>query len=187
MSRYKLKLILTLSLSALILGYWGFREPHQAVTDLRDQRLLDEEVDGYLLKARMVEFDSTGEPRRILTAARIDHYPQRDLTLAASPEITLMRKDGNPLHVTARQGLLRHGDNQIELQDEVVVADLDTPRYRLETPSLTLYPDRDYAETDAPVHIFHLSGETRAIGMRMFLDQDRVQLLQRVRGIHEPN
>ncbi|WP_207061313.1 LPS export ABC transporter periplasmic protein LptC [Motiliproteus sp. SC1-56] len=185
MSRYKLRLTLTLSLSVLILGYWGFSEHRHPVTDATTGAL-DGEIDAYIENTRMVDYDPSGLPARTLIAERIEHHERQDITRLSAPDITWVRANGTPLQISARRGQVRGSDEQIRLQQQVVITDRARADYRLETPSLTLNPNRDYGETDAPVHIFHGTGETRAIGMRLFMDEDRVELLQRVRGTHDP-
>lgn len=185
MSPRRLKLVLTLGLCTLLLGYWGFYDP--AGTADRTPLPLTEEIDGYLLDARAVEYDTDGLPKRTLDADRITHYVRADRTLLQGPDITLFREQRSPMRVRARQGEVFGADDEVLLKREVRVTDVDDPQFRLETDSLRLEPDRDYGETDAPVMIYQRSGQVRSIGMRLYFDEDRIQLLQAVRGVHEPN
>ena len=55
----------------------------------------------------------------------------------------------------------------------------------LTTSALTLYPRRDYAETDQSVRIEAARSVTTAEGMKLFLNDGRLQLLSTVRGQYE--
>ena len=61
----------------------------------------------------------------------------------------------------------------------------------IQTNSLTIYPQRDYAETDEPVFIDNQSGRTTAAGMKAFLDTGKFMFYStpthRVTTIFLPN
>jgi lipopolysaccharide export system protein LptC len=59
------------------------------------------------------------------------------------------------------------------------------PTARLTTQALTLYPERDYAETAQSVRIQTAGSNTTATGMQVFLNDGRLELLSNVRGQHE--
>jgi lipopolysaccharide export system protein LptC len=50
---------------------------------------------------------------------------------------------------------------------------------------LTLFPDRDYAETAQSVRIEDADNVTTAVGMHVYLNDGRLELLSTVRGQHE--
>lgn len=53
----------------------------------------------------------------------------------------------------------------ILLRDDVHLEQQEPNRIEITTPSLYVYPDRQFAETDQPVIIDTTSGRTRAVGM----------------------
>ena len=53
------------------------------------------------------------------------------------------------------------------------------------TQALTLFPDRDYAETAQSVRIEDADNVTTAVGMHVYLNDGRLELLSTVRGQHE--
>ena len=65
--------------------------------------------------------------------------------------------------------------------------------YRRERPAtghpdyrdVLVRPDSRYAETAAPARAVTPGGELRAVGVRAYLDQERLELLSEVRGVCE--
>lgn len=55
----------------------------------------------------------------------------------------------------------------------------------LTTSRLSVFPEREYAETQQPVKIEAANGVTTAVGMKAYLDDSRMHLLSSVRGQHE--
>ena len=56
----------------------------------------------------------------------------------------------------------------------------------IETEDLRVLPDVEFAETALPVAISTPESLTRGVGMRAYLDENRVQLLSRVKTTIEP-
>jgi len=52
---------------------------------------------------------------------------------------------------------------------------------------LVVKPEQQYVETDKAVMLTTAGSTTRAIGMRAYLKQDKIELLSNVRGTHELN
>ena len=55
----------------------------------------------------------------------------------------------------------------------------------LTTSRLSVFPEREYAETEQAVRIETVNGVTTANGMQAFLNDGRLLLLSNVRGQHE--
>ncbi|PWV61801.1 LPS export ABC transporter periplasmic protein LptC [Plasticicumulans acidivorans] len=56
----------------------------------------------------------------------------------------------------------------------------------LETRNVRLIPSKNYAETAEPAHITSPDGVVDAVGFRVWLDEDRVELISQVRGTYAP-
>lgn len=76
---------------------------------------------------------------------------------------------------------------EVELIDEVRIEQrVAAERFsRLTTSRLTVFPEREYAETAQPVRIENAEGVTTATGMQAYVKEGRVLLLSNVRGQHE--
>lgn len=184
LSRRRTRLFLTLTFSGLVLAYWGFRgEDYQPVTTERDK---SQDIDGFMINSETLQFDAQGQPKQQLSAKRIEHLPEQDRSLLYQPEILKYRADSPDLLSVAQRGEVGPDSQEILLIDQVKVTEQSTDGYRLLTDFLRIEPDNDYAETDSPVTLLHSRGRMDSIGMQVFMDQDRVVLLQDVRGHHEP-
>ena len=84
-----------------------------------------------------------------------------------------------PWDITAKNGrwldkaLLR--EERLDLWDQVIAVQKDDlgKFIYIQTHSLTIYPDKDYAETDQKVYIDDNTGRTIASGMRAFFEDGR--------------
>ena len=104
----------------------------------------------------------------------------------AEPRLELVASDGRRWRARARSGELR--GERVILDGAVLVERPDPVRpLRLETERLTAEPRRGYVETDRPVQVAEPHWETRAVGLRGWIDEGRLELLSRVRTRHEPD
>ena len=151
--------------------------------------------DVYMLKPEIVKYTSSGELHHILSAARFTHFPLTDLTTLKKPRIKL--KSADKWDISSREGRLlpasTYREEIIELWDKVKANHShDSGQFiQIETNSLTLYPSKNYLETDNRVHIKMQTGQTTAEGMKAFLETKRLQLFSgsegRVNTIFLPN
>ncbi len=131
--------------------------------------------DLYMLNAAINQFDETGQLQHTLSASRFTHFPLTDLTTMKVPSLELQVGE-LPWEITAREGRLlpssSYRDEIIELWDNVLAAQAGRGGkfINIQTESLTVYPDREYAETDAKVYIDNQTGRTTAAGMKAFFD-----------------
>lgn len=92
-----------------------------------------------------------------------------------------------PWHVQSTRGEAKGDGSEVELIDNVRIARTDA-RGRptlLTTSRLTVFPDKEYAETRQAVRIDAANGVTTAQGMKAYLQDSRMHLLSNVRGQHE--
>lgn len=156
------------------------------------------EPDLYMLNASISQFDSKGELRHTVSATRFTHFPLTDLTTMIAPTIDLGR-DGSEKawKISSNEGRLlpssAYREEVIELWSNVLASRTGNGEILVEikTDSLTVYPERQFAETDNRVSIINPSGRTSAAGMRAFFDSGRYYLYsgssERVTTIFQPN
>lgn len=154
--------------------------------------------DLYMLNATINQFDTAGELQHRISANRFTHFPLTDLTTMVQPELTLGEVDqSNPWEITARQGRLLPESNYreeiVELWTQVLAekSGISGHFINIQTESLTVYPARDYAETDEKVYIDNQNGRTTAAGMKAYFDTGKFQFFsrgaERVTTIFLPN
>ena len=138
------------------------------------------EPDLYMLNATIEQFDGKGSLQHRIDANRLTHFPLTDLTTMMSPTIALAQtRDREPWNITAQEGRIiprsEYREEIVELWNNVLAARSGRQgRFiNIQTESLTIYPERDYLETDARVSIESETGRTTAAGMNAFLDAGR--------------
>ena len=154
------------------------------------------EPDLYMETAEISQFASDGELAYRIRAFSIIHYPEADRTLLDAPRLTLYREEEAPWEVSALSGRIiggaglldagllsgtaaaQSGQETVELQDDVVVQRRRPGEgfIELHTEALTLFPGREYAETERPVIIDTQSGRTTAEGLRANLGAGTIAL-----------
>lgn len=184
----KLRTFLPLIIIALVVaavGYWN----------ISPERFLDQEeavqpppsVDFFVENARSHQFEADGSLRHQLTAERVEHMQDTDTSLLFQPDLLIYRGEDQPWQVRSLRGEVGPEGRQVELIEQVEIEQTIAPdRFsRLTTSRLTVFPDREYAETAQPVRIENADGLTTAIGMQAHVKEGRVLLLSNVRGQHE--
>ncbi len=185
MGKRKLRRTITLTASALILGYWGFYQPTPPAI-VKSPLEAEKEIDGFIVNSITVEYDENGQLAHQLISKRTTHFPAVEKTMLDKPKMLIYRQQKAPIEVIAQQGEIGPDNQQIELHRDVRVTELVKDGFRMETDYLRIEPDNDYAETDTPVTLLHKTGQMQSIGMQAYFAEDRLKLLNNVRGFHEP-
>lgn len=100
----------------------------------------------------------------------------------------MLYRDGElPWHVRSERGEVSPQGTEVELIDNVRTERTDAKgRHTLLTTSrMTVFPEREYAETQQAVRIEAANGVTTGQGMKAYLNEGRMLLLSNVRGQHE--
>lgn len=170
---------------ALAVGYFNIRPasftPPLLVTD-------PSQPDFFMHNTRILQLNEAGTTAYQLTSERAVHLRDDDSTLLTEPRLQFFR-DNEPLPwlLQAESGRAAEGGNRVDLERNVVLQRDDPAQTttRMNTEALTLFPDRDYAETAEDVRIEAAGSVTTATGMKVYLNDGRLELLSTVRGQHE--
>ena len=145
-----------------------------------DVELQRNDPDLYMLDAKITKFDQDGQVQHKILADRFTHFPLTDLTVLEDPVIKLFADENKqPWDIESRNGRLlpesAYREQVVELWEQVVATQhRENGRFiNIQTNSLTVYPDRDYAETDQKVFIDDDTGRTTAAGMQAFFESGR--------------
>ncbi|MDH3641826.1 MAG: LPS export ABC transporter periplasmic protein LptC [Gammaproteobacteria bacterium] len=166
------------------------------------QALPDElagEPDLYMEDALITQYQPNGSMKYQLQSTRIRHFERDNLTRLAAPVLTLHNPNQPPWKIDSHQGYIRRRANENGTPEEVVFLRRDVGveqryedgrRLRIESPSLYIYPDRQFAETQQAVMIDTEVGRTTAVGLRGDLQRGLLKLFsstqQRVHTIVLP-
>jgi len=175
-------------------------EPFEKATDSATFAPPGDEPDLELEGALITQFRDTGALRYRLQSPNIRHFQSRTLTRLKSPDLEMHSEPNPPWKLTARRGTIRNAttspgemEEEVILEENVTMAQHypDGREFQLLTPDITVYPDREYAETSRDVTITTHAGRTTAVGLKGDLDQGVVHLFsnaeQRVHTILLPD
>ncbi len=149
---------------------------------------LRHDPDFYMKDFITVVMDEGGTPKRELRGERARHYPDTDTNELLRPHLVIYRNGSQPLQLTAESGWVSADGDVVLLQGRVNIWRNDEDGVKQQdvvTRDVRLLPDAGYAETDKPVLIQMSSTEIRSIGMKAYLDENRVELLSQVRTYYE--
>ena len=156
----------------------------------------DLELDGAVIQ----QYREGGTIRYVLRAPHIEHFRGRAVTALTEPDLELYGEPDPPWRMTARRGTISNAEQLEGQAEEAVLLEEDVRMeqhyadgraFELRTPSVTVYPHREYAETDRNVMITTHAGRTHAVGLQGDLDKGLLHLFsdaeQRVHTIVLPD
>ncbi|MVW74741.1 LPS export ABC transporter periplasmic protein LptC [Pseudomonas xionganensis] len=180
--------IAILACAALLLaalGYWNI-SPDNLSGQNRSVTPQDT-VDFYTQNTTTVQYMADGTVHYRVTAERTEHLQTTDITLVSQPRLTLYRGKELPWNIKSERAEISPGGAEVELIDQVRIDRTDEKGRPtiLTTTRLTVFPEKDYAQTRQAVRIDAANGVTTAQGMKAYLNDGRMHLLSNVRGQHE--
>jgi lipopolysaccharide export system protein LptC len=175
-------------LSLLAAFSWWLREAvdtSSTVTPARHPHLADYVTYGLTL----IAMNPAGKPDYRLQAASMRHYLDDGSSELDLPRLTSFRQGNPPWRVSAEKGWSSANGDELRLLGRVTLdrsAGPQSEEIRIITSDVTLRPKEDYAETQKQVTATMGQHELESLGMRLFLAEDRLQLLSNVRGVYAP-
>ena len=175
-----------LAMAGIVAGIWflfGQFGETPVNTDLPSE--LVDEPDLYIEEAVITQFREDGALKYRLTSQVIRHFEIDKVTHLQAPELTLYNIERPPWHLKSDRGDIQQRptpssgtEEVVSLRESVTVRQhFEDGRYTtLYAPSLDLYPDRQYAETDQDVMIDTEVGRTLAAGLEAFLERGLLKL-----------
>ncbi len=147
----------------------------------------DNAIDFYVINATTVQYQVDGKLHYEMTSDKLEHVKSSDITLLTSPFLHLYRGTELPWKVSSVRAEVAPQGKEVELIDSVRVERTDAKGRPtiLTTSRLTVFPDKEYAQTEQAVRIVAANGVTTAQGMKAYLNDGRMLLLSNVRGQHE--
>ena len=140
----------------------------------------------YWHKAHIVTFNEEGMQTQVARADEIRYFKDEDIAYLTAPRLTSYTEETDPpWHSRADFGKFKEKYDVIELYQNVDIQQGDG-EVTITTERLVLTRSKHLAETDLPVTIIGETSRTDAVGMRAWLDEEKVELLAKVRTVHEP-
>jgi lipopolysaccharide export system protein LptC len=133
----------------------------------------------------ITKMDAAGKPEYILSAERMQHYPDDESTSVVAPRLVQRHDNANPVVIRADRGLIAKKGDEASFYGSVVVvreAGRGQSELRVQTEYLQVIPDRDLARTDKPVIITEGRSRLSGIGMEFNNKTRQFALQSQVRG-----
>jgi lipopolysaccharide export system protein LptC len=188
----RLRLIAILVAGSLLV-LWLFDQatddPTVRVTDADSPLAAD--YDYYVSAMRTTRFSADGQPVYRMQATRLTHFPDGDVAVLEAPEFLWYGEEAQPWQVNAGSGTLRpdaeRSEDRLDLQRQVLLRReaADGNFLEIRTEELTVFPAAEEALTAAPVNVLTRTTRLESTGLRALLAQDRIDLLNDVRGTHD--
>jgi len=153
------------------------------------QTLLSHDPDYYMEDFTTLTMNQDGTPKNKLFADYMAHYQDDDTTELLKPKLEIYRENKPPIFVTADKGWVT-ADNEVILLTGNVYLRQDDNNGTLELEIITsdarILLEQDYAETDKPITINGKRTTIKSVGMRAYLQQERIEFLNNVQTTIEP-
>lgn len=180
--------LLTLTLGLAAAGTWWLLR-HVTPPLTQTPVIPGHAPDYFFTDATVTTFNKHGKPDVIMTAPRIEHHPDDHSVDVFSPRLDYFVAGSHPWHVRADHGLLPAGGRLIYLDGHVQMTHPgthDAPPLIIRTDKLTMNLNTNIATSADPVDILQGGSDTTALGLRAYLNTDRLVLGSDVRGIYVP-
>ena len=161
-------------------------------SSLRQPDLADSQAPLLIIEQfRAVRLNIAGVREYVVEAPRLWQLPRQGGTALERPALDWYQPDGQTREwrLQAERGWVAADQQTLRLDGEVTMvrtADSGQSPVTILTRDVQVRPAERYVETAAPARAVTPGGELRAIGVRAWLDQERLELLSEVRGSYEP-
>lgn len=145
--------------------------------------------DAFMEDIVAIMMNKQGTPSLKLVAPKMVHYMQNDSTEIKNPIVTVYRNSPNPWKIHSDFAKTTKGISEILFWNHVVIhhlQDQDNPATTMTTSTLTVFPDKQTAQTDQPVTIKQPDTTVEAIGMIADMNDGTIKLLSKAKGEYVP-
>jgi len=115
-----------------------------------------------------VRMTPTGQPRYVMSGARLAHHPVTDVSEVSKPVVESMAPGRPRMTMHADRAQIHHQENRVELMDNVDIVRPATPGsegLRARTDALTVLADEEIVKTDRPVDMTLGASTVKSVGL----------------------
>ena len=183
MTRNRHWLAITTLAGASVAALWLFLYTGQLENDRYGS---SPQPDLTISRPQLTLFSRQGDIRSQLYASRLEQWPGENSARLAQPRLTINDPMQRQWRATARSGHMNPDDESLLLQGDVVLKrEPDSHGLVIKTAKLHIARNGDAIATDEAGVLTSGSWHFTALGLRTRLDQQRLELLSKVRGRHE--
>ena len=158
---------------------------HNLEKDLSTSFTMSDHIPDYILyHFQSVQLNEQGYLKSRLMAEKMVHYLQAKTELT-TPSMVFYQHQQPVWKIQAERGEISSDDNEIWLLGQTHWQRYTTNKIKdleIITRNVRLQRDIQYAETALATQIISAYGNTHSVGMRVFLPQEKIELLSQVRG-----
>ncbi len=155
---------------------------------LPNQTTLQHKPDAFMEDATLYQYDQMGMLHSRLEASQTIHIPFQNSTTFSNPHFLIYTSQRLPWYISSKQGRSHHGTDWVYLWQNVVLhqpASQTYPATTIQTPNVTVLPQKSLAKTKANVTIIRPGTKIKSVGMQANLKTNVVKLLSHSHGSYE--
>lgn len=167
---------------------WSIFDSKRAMTSTATEEATTR-PDAFMENVVATIINDEGKPTLKVEAPKMVHFPD-DTTSIETPHITLYRESPEPWSIDSHFAKATQGLDKIYFWENVVIHhanDSANPTTTMTTSTLTVFPDKQIAQTDDNVTVVQPSTTIHGLGMMANLQEGTVQLLSKAQGEYIPN
>ncbi|AHE67465.1 LPS export ABC transporter periplasmic protein LptC [Legionella oakridgensis] len=179
---------LFIALIALACSGWYFAST-PAVAIKLDAQTLSTTVDTTISQLTVRQYDAHGELANYLQTPLLRHIPKDNTHWLKTPHIMITQAKESPWEIRSKQAISLYGGQKITFNKNVIIHQSQhgqTPESTLTTEEMIYFPKDKLAITDKEVTYQQPGNIVQSTGMKAYLAEKRVQLLNQARGTYDP-
>lgn len=182
-------ILIVLALLSVILLFFVKSHNHKPLNSTNS----DKNPQEYMTHLFVTVFTEQGLLKNKLSAKHWAYQPEAEGSTLTTPHLVIYKPDGSLWTIDADRGFIKQPNigtlDQINLQHHVVINRPATDAFipvTLETEELSYQPSQEYAQSDQFVVMTKPGLKISGVGMRAFLNQGSVELLNDVKTYYTP-
>ena len=133
--------------------------------------------------------DEKGKIRFLMTAKKMWHYPDDDVTLLEAPRLESLANELVPIKISALTGEVSSKGEEVLLRNEVIIvrpAFANRSELIFKTEYLRVFPNKDFADTNQAVTLLDANITLHAVGMELDNKTRSIKFLSSVKTDYVP-
>ncbi len=174
--------VLTLALLAAW-SVWWLR--HLQTAPVPGHTATTHRIDYTMEKFEVTAMDIAGKPQYQLQAESMAHFADDDSSEFLHPRVESIAENNTRLRLEGERGWMASQGDEIRLLGAVRIEGFAKQPFKLLTSDVSFKPDDSVAETEAAAVLTSAGLRVSTVGMRVHIDQQRMQLLSKVHGRYD--
>ena len=147
------------------------------------------EPSAYMFVSSNIRYDKSGNISYKMSSEKVRHYEAQKITVLYKPRLDVPASDtSQSWKLKSRSGQINGNQDTIELKEKVNITNFhsEQPAVVIQTEKLTLYPEKQFVETDQLVTVTHDTAQMKSTGMTLDMKENRLEFLSNVKGVYDP-